>query len=69
MDIGPFFCAFSLSGSWQFMWQNNIEFLDVLTMISFILQVQNSEGCKLDEVNKKLDVLIAEVVKLNARVG
>lgn len=51
------------------MWQNNIEFLDVLTMISFILQVQNSEGCKVDEVNKKLDVLIAEVAKLNARVG
>ena len=51
------------------MWQNNIEFLDVLTMISFILQVQNAEGCKLDEVNKKLDILIAEVVKLNARVG
>ena len=51
------------------MWQNNIEFLDIISIISFILKVQNSECCKLDEVYKKLDVLIAEVAKLNARVG
>lgn len=51
------------------MWQNNLRFLDMLSLISFILQVQNAEGCKLDEINKKLDILIAEVARLNARVG
>lgn len=44
------------------MWQNeqqNLDFLDIITMLSFALQLQNTESHKIDalrdEVSKKLD--------------
>lgn len=44
------------------MWQNeqeNLSFLDIITILSFVLQLQNTESHKIDalrdEVSKKLD--------------
>lgn len=41
------------------MWQNELNLLDVITMLSFALQLQNTESHKIDalrdEVSKKLD--------------
>lgn len=66
------------------MWQNNLEMLDIISIISFILQLQNAESHEverlrnemskqfdilLDTMNEKLDRIEAELRKLNARVG
>lgn len=66
------------------MWQNNLEMLDIISIISFILQLQNTESHEverlrnemskqfdilLDTMNEKLDRIEAELRKLNARVG
>lgn len=67
------------------MWQNNIEFLDI---ISFVLQLQNAESHEverlrnevskrfdeqtkilLDAMNSKLDRIEMMLKDLNARVG
>lgn len=41
------------------MWQNNIEFLDIISIISFVLQLQNAESHKVErlrnEVSKRFD--------------
>ena len=41
------------------MWQNELNMLDIITMLSFALQLQNTESHKIDalrdEVSKKLD--------------
>lgn len=42
------------------MWpNNNLEFLDIITLLSFALQLQNTESHKIDalrdEMDKKLD--------------
>lgn len=66
------------------MWQNNLEMLDIISIISFILQLQNAESHEverlrnemskqfdilLDTMNEKLDRIEVELRKLNARVG
>ena len=66
------------------MWQNNLEMFDIISIISFILQLQNAESHEverlrnemskqfnilLDTMNEKLDRIEAELRKLNARVG
>lgn len=41
------------------MWQNNIEFLDIISIISFVLQLQNAESHEVErlrnEVSKRFD--------------
>lgn len=41
------------------MWQNNIEFLDIISIISFVLQLQNAESHEVkrlrNEVSKRFD--------------
>lgn len=41
------------------MWQNNIEFLDIISIISFMLQLQNAESHEVErlrnEVSKRFD--------------
>lgn len=41
------------------MWQNNIEFLDIISIISFVLQLQNTESHEVErlrnEVSKRFD--------------
>lgn len=41
------------------MWQNNIEFLDIISIISFVLQLQNAESHEMErlrnEVSKRFD--------------
>lgn len=41
------------------MWQNNIEFLDIISIISFVLQLQNAESYEVErlrnEVSKRFD--------------
>lgn len=41
------------------MWQNNIEFLDIISIISFVLQLQNAESHEIErlrnEVSKRFD--------------
>lgn len=41
------------------MWQNNIEFLDIILIISFVLQLQNAESHEVErlrnEVSKRFD--------------
>lgn len=41
------------------MWQNNIEFLDIISIISFALQLQNAESHEVErlrnEVSKRFD--------------
>ena len=66
------------------MCQNNLEMLDIISIISFILQLQNAESHEverlrnemskqfnilLDTMNEKLDRIEVELRKLNARVG
>lgn len=41
------------------MWQNNIKFLDIISIISFVLQLQNAESHEIErlrnEVSKRFD--------------
>ena len=41
------------------MWQNNIEFLDIISIITFVLQLQNAESHEVErlrnEVSKRFD--------------
>lgn len=41
------------------MWQNDIEFLDIISIISFVLQLQNAESHEVErlrnEVSKRFD--------------
>ena len=41
------------------MWKNNIEFLDIISIISFVLQLQNAESHEVErlrnEVSKRFD--------------
>lgn len=35
------------------MWQNNIEFLDIISIISFVLQLQNAESHEVERLRNE----------------
>lgn len=46
------------------MWQNNIEFLDIISIISFVLQLQNAESHEVERLRNEVSKRFNEQTKI-----
>ena len=46
------------------MWQNNIEFLDIISIISFVLQLQHAERHAVERLRNKVFQRLDEQTKI-----
>lgn len=46
------------------MWQNNIEFLDIISIISFVLQLQNAESHEVERLRNEVSKCFDEQTKI-----